>query len=647
MTGSVNKHVARAISSLFASGRDADMLIIFCQETGLNERAGKDDSRRLVLSDPLPAHQLVLRYASERFAVEFERWGKQRPDSLGTQVVPGDVSSIDYDWLTSPRSDALPADDTLASPDSTHVPQRQSLQPAQITAADPGSESPAGPDLLQSPATAHKGLPISFVPLGSADEVPSARAAIHFAYTGRITAGSIREVLELRRQGAYLQITGCTAACDEAIISMLNSGCTPRNNNGCDGGNGSYSSSLSNQGCNGQQSATSDDTGGCGLPAGVDLYINYSLWPDLDADLGFSSVLSAAKPQLVAHFGDALKALNTSLLREQLLVLPAVALEALLESDEFGTDTESTVLLLLAVWMEANFILTNSDMRQRLCRTIRLAHLSRPYLSLVLPALAADHEKDPGSLPGWFPFDVMQAAFVANLAGLPESERMELLFLSSLPAYVFEALSLPRRRLCSTASGLTFSWHAAEQELLQKNAHAAQPGCISSVPCIFSEDITRCAAHGFEWRLCVPQVAEDMNTAISLFCELPAALAFPGSRLSKPCGLWTHVPVVATIKVQAGTGQGGVQIKKGGRSDMLWVGMRWDVVLPSLAQRQTQHQQQLRQRPQLRGLLRHRHRQQQQAVDQSVAEDRHLLAAWTGYMLSGKVSGTLTLQGIP
>ncbi|GIM08506.1 hypothetical protein Vretimale_12519 [Volvox reticuliferus] len=649
MTGSINKHVARAISSLFASGRDADMLIVFCQETGPSEMGvAKDDSRRVVLGDPLPAHQLVLRYASERFAIEFERWGKHRPDSLNTRTVSCDVSSINYDWLTSPRSDVLLTDDTLAWPDATQMPQRQSIQPAQITGAEPGSESPAGPDLLQSPATAHRGLTISFVPLGSADEVPSARAAIQFAYTGRITAGSIREVLELRRQGAYLQITGCTAACDEAIISMLNSSCTPRKSHGYNFGDGSYISSLCNQGCNSQQSASSDSTDGCALPAAIDLYINGSLWPNLDADMGFSAVLSVAKPQLVAHFGDASKVLNTSLLREQLLVLPPIALEALLESEEFGTDNESTVLLLLAVWMEANFLLTNSDMRQRLCRTIRLAHLSRPYLSLVLPALAADHEKDPVSPSGWFPLDVMQAAFVANVAGLPETDRMELLFLSSVPPYVFEALSLPRRRLCAAASGLTFSWHAAEQELLlQKDAHAVHPGCVSSVPCIFGEDVTRCAAHGFEWRLSVPQVCEDLNTAISLFCELPSALALPGSRLSKPCGLWTHVPVVATIKVQAATGPGGVQIKKGGRSDMLWVGMRWDVVLPPLAQRQTQHKQQQRQRSQLRGFLRHRHQHQQQLVDHSVAEDRHPLAAWTGYMLAGKVSGTLTLQGIP
>ncbi|GIM08505.1 hypothetical protein Vretimale_12519 [Volvox reticuliferus] len=477
------------------------------------------------------------------------------------------------------------------------------------------------------------GLPKLFIPLGSADEVPSARAAIRFAYTGEVVGSSIRDVLELRRQGAYLQINGCTAACDDVIQRKLITDAMGK------------LAELS--ACEAQSCRSSTPSGAQGS-AVLELFVCEALWPDLEAEPGFAAMAEMAKRLLVAHFRTSLLVLNTPSLLDQLLGMRAVGLEALLESNDFSTDSESSVLLLLATWMEANYEQTDTETRQRLCRTIRLAHLSRPYLSLVLPALAADHEKDPVSPSGWFPLDVMQAAFVANVAGLPETDRMELLFLSSVPPYVFEALSLPRRRLCAAASGLTFSWHAAEQELLlQKDAHAVHPGCVSSVPCIFGEDVTRCAAHGFEWRLSVPQVCEDLNTAISLFCELPSALALPGSRLSKPCGLWTHVPVVATIKVQAATGPGGVQIKKGGRSDMLWVGMRWDVVLPPLAQRQTQHKQQQRQRSQLRGFLRHRHQHQQQLVDHSVAEDRHPLAAWTGYMLAGKVSGTLTLQGIP
>ena len=47
-----------------------------------------------------------------------------------------------------------------------------------------------------------------------------------------------------------------------------------------------------------------------------------------------------------------LATLHVTRLHEQYLALPAAGVEALLESDDFGTDTESSVLLLLLLWVE-------------------------------------------------------------------------------------------------------------------------------------------------------------------------------------------------------------------------------------------------------------------------------------------------------
>ncbi|EFJ49567.1 hypothetical protein VOLCADRAFT_89914, partial [Volvox carteri f. nagariensis] len=271
-------------------------------------------------------------------------------------------------------------------------------------------------------------------------------------------------------------------------------------------------------------------------------------YTDVEAEPSFATVLNTAKPMLVSHFSDALKTLNTIPLKQQLLALPAVAVEALLSSDDFGTDCESTILLLLATWMEANYDKTDAESRRRLCRTVRLAFLSPPYLSLVLPALAADHEKSQDGPAGWFPVDVMQAAFIAKLTDLPEWERKELVFLSDLPAHIFVALSLSRRRMCVPTTGLVFPWHVPEQELLllRSDAGALSPSCArATTACTFAGNVSSFMGYGFSWRLCIPLVGEDMNAALSLHCELPAALAIPGSRLSRPCGLWTHVPVTA------------------------------------------------------------------------------------------------------
>ncbi|GFR41789.1 hypothetical protein Agub_g2551, partial [Astrephomene gubernaculifera] len=332
--------------------------------------------------------------------------------------------------------------------------------------------------------------PVLRIPLPSEAEVPSARSAIRFAYTGDVDAASIREALQVRRQAVRLQIKGCTAACDDIIQAKLSAAAAATA--------GAVSGASSSQQAGGSSSNAAAGGGGAGgnssrgisaqqLPAVLELYACEALWPDscknngggADADDGpsFAAILEAAKPQLVSYFGDALRVLNTPPLRQQLLALPAVAVEALLESDSFGTDSESSVLLLLAAWMKVNYGKTDTATRKRLCRQVRLVQLSRPYLGFILPALARDHELSPQLPAGWFPISVTEAAFIAHVAGAPsEHERTELLkgafdfYDVFQPSYNTTARtqSLPPR-------DLTCCWHVP-QRLLERALAGLHPG---------------------------------------------------------------------------------------------------------------------------------------------------------------------------
>ncbi|KAG2441496.1 hypothetical protein HXX76_003118 [Chlamydomonas incerta] len=141
-----------------------------------------------------------------------------------------------------------------------------------------------------------------------------------------------------------------------------------------------------------------------GAEAATELFRCSALWPDPADDpsfAAFAAVRTDAKRRLVAHFGDALAVLNKKQLYEQMRALPAVGLEVLLESDDFGTDSESSVVLVLAKWMKVNYSGTDADTRRRLCGHLRLVQCSRAYLDWVLPALARDHLLHPDSQAGW------------------------------------------------------------------------------------------------------------------------------------------------------------------------------------------------------------------------------------------------------
>ncbi|GLC44035.1 hypothetical protein PLESTB_000222100 [Pleodorina starrii] len=461
------------------------------------------------------------------------------------------------------------------------------------------------------------------IPLGSAAEVPAARAAIRFAYTGEVpTDSSVRQVLELRRQGAYLQISGCVAACDEVLTAKVSSS-----------SRAAVASSHMKNGSN-KRARTSEEAPQQ-PPAVLELFESEVLWPDPQAEPAFGAILATGKRSLVAHFGNSLAALNTHSLREQLLALPAVALEALLESDEFGTDDEASVLLMLAMWMRINRDKAEPAVRQRLCRTVRLVHLSRPYLSLILPALAADHEKDPEAPAGWFSgADALEATAVANFASAAAKEKQMVLWAAEeLPAVSGLLRVRPRPQCIPPSGGLTFSWHIPKEHLLQ-TVRQLQPGSVQRVYGAFDHQPHLAwylqhgvFAWGFEWCVFIQVTGGQSTAGVLMHCDLPTALTPPGSRLSREGTLTriTTVPISASLVVHRRQGAAARNVQKTCTSDVfvnVGTARGWFKMLPL------------------------QNRQQQDAMGNTaaavtVAADP--LAAWVEYLTDGKVSGTLTL----
>ncbi|PNH09258.1 hypothetical protein TSOC_004127 [Tetrabaena socialis] len=455
-----NPVIAIAIAELFGSGKDSDCSIIFYVEErvpGGGEASEEAESAPSMPADgaqgpnrktrkvernvgsPLPGHQHVLRYASERFRAKIDRWtGEQR---------------------------------------------------------DGGKKEPS--------------LELR-VSLNSEDEEPAARAAIGLAYTGRVQAGSMREALEVRRQTAYLQVEGGVEACDEFMRSRLHAASSDCSSSGDESG---------------------VEGGGTGQPLVLAFFSCTDLFPSPTEEPSFGVVLTWAKLALAHHFRDAPAVLNTRRLRTQLLALPAVAMEALLGSDAFGTDTEASVLLLLATWMKANFQNTDAPTRARLCRLVRL-----------LPALATDFSTGgrKGLPRAWFPIRFTEAAFIANLSSTshltsPTNRADARVKLAAAGSDVYD-LSSPWYNFAARPQCVdtTYKWSINEQELekvLEADAGGAPGG--QHVPVTFQGGSSSIAAQGLMWELRVLYGRGASTAGLLLTCNVPAAYKRAGARAAK------------------------------------------------------------------------------------------------------------------
>ncbi|KAG2441482.1 hypothetical protein HXX76_003104 [Chlamydomonas incerta] len=329
-----------------------------------------------------------------------------------------------------------------------------------------------------SPATtAHADVPEIRIAVRSADEVAAAAAVVKFAYTGLVKAGSITEALQVRQQADYLRMPSRNSSSAEAATELFR--------------------------CS-------------------------ALYPDPANDptfAAFAAVLAEAKRRLVAHFGDALAVLNKEVLRIQVLTLPAVGLEALLESDDFGTDSESSVVLMLAEWMDVNYGRTDADTRRRLCGLLRLVQCSRGDLDWILPALALDHYCHPDSLAGWLPITPDQAGWLSKYVGASGAVKAALWEGRAAGGGMPKGWLNDRpRRPCVPPAGLTFTYSASREELLEAFGHLGERQCSSLLPDVDATPNECIWAMGLEWHPKLEYRQGNAKVGMFLIVRVPATL---------------------------------------------------------------------------------------------------------------------------
>ncbi|KAG2431760.1 hypothetical protein HXX76_009256 [Chlamydomonas incerta] len=105
-------------------------------------------------------------------------------------------------------------------------------------------------------------------------------------------------------------------------------------------------------------------------------------------------------------------ALTDPAARALVLQLPAAALEAALLAENFATDDESTVLLLLATWLAVNSVA--APVQLALQRLLRLGHMNEAYAVVLLPLLVE---------ASWIALSRMELGLVAQCGGGSEARR--------------------------------------------------------------------------------------------------------------------------------------------------------------------------------------------------------------------------------
>ncbi len=289
-------------------------------------------------------------------------------------------------------------------------------------------------------------LPEVLVPLNTEEELSYAQEAVRYMYTGRLSAGlGFEALLRVRQQACYLGVKYCPQACDQAMLALL---------------------TAEQQ----QQQQQQHETGqSLGFPAVgscvVQAYACHALFPEPGTSpdaASFQPVRSALAKQLVSHFGDAVAALTRPDLYRQLLQLPAVAVRELLAADDFGTDSEDSVFLLLACWHEANtdeeyelpfetcMLCDQCMLRDQL----RLHLLSPAYLHFVLPAFR------PLGL------DPVELGFLLRYAGARGRIREQLLEMEDGRRESAWYCSPPRRQVVPR-QGRTVEWSISTEQLEQ------------------------------------------------------------------------------------------------------------------------------------------------------------------------------------
>ncbi len=416
----MSKRVRAGLPEQLSTGNHADVCIRFHLERSPDQQRQQQEQQQTggevtekghvaansLVGDPLLSHKVILTIGSTYFKAKLEKSCWQGLRAGGLAAVSG----------------------TAAGNEGQRGKRRK-------TEGAPLQRHPGEPE-EESQGAAVSALPEVLVPLASEDEVPFARQAIEFIYKGSLGSDlDFEALLRVRQQACYLGVEDCPQTCDEAMLAWLQADQQQQHANAAEGGTAAARSRV------------------------LVAYSCHALFPKPGTDdepTSFDAVRAALAKQLVSYFGDAVAALTRPDLYQQLLQLPAVAVRELLAADDFGTDSEDSVFLLLACWLDAMEEQegVSGKTRAELWRLVRLHRLGRPYLHFVLPVYKPHV------------ISRLDLGFLTQYAGAGEGERERLLDVDSgrrgFPWYCSAA-----RRQVVPEGGRTLEWSISREQLEQ------------------------------------------------------------------------------------------------------------------------------------------------------------------------------------
>lgn len=375
----------KSLSKLFGSTSYADCVLRFYVATS-DSLHGKYD--RHFIGEPLPAHQLVLSGGSERFQAQIERWRDREDDFDSYQS-----SSYASNENTSNADERVHLRLIVGGGASERMHSRPSRSARQL------------PELLvplgSEDELPHTLLALRYLYTGNVQQLEGSHgsSAVGAAAGGIQANFSVRDLLLVRRQAGYLQIAGCIEACDAAIAQQFR-----------------HTTGGTTAPSHGTGTSTTASCPFCPAPsplaAVLSLYDSRDLLPSPREEPGIATALRACLQFLLRNWeaplpppcpadapasastsasgtatptpthasappyhpflpsqphhptkgdllawllgGDAVAIANDPNRLQQLLTLPAAALEELLRSETFATDDEATVVLLVERWMESS-----------------------------------------------------------------------------------------------------------------------------------------------------------------------------------------------------------------------------------------------------------------------------------------------------
>ncbi|KAG2431761.1 hypothetical protein HXX76_009257 [Chlamydomonas incerta] len=312
-----------------------------------------------------------------------------------------------------------------------------------------------------------------------------------------------------------------------------------------------------------------------------------------------------------AQHQSALHALTDRAARALVLRLPAAALEAALLAENFATDDESTVLLLLATWLAANSVA--APVQLALQRLLRLGHMNEAYLRGYLPLLVP-----------WLPLTRQERVLLAQCSRASDAKRRRI---------NNDCQDLPRTR-----DGVRWFQLNPRPQPPPRVLEWVIPGARLADPLAkFAKSESRFIAKGFEWSARADLGRERVNSneaqgpgrtlpALYLMCDLPRILASLGAEIAE-CEPLASPGDLELVLLGGPAGADAVYISKyGSDSRLVECGCGWGASLPP-PQPQPQQPQQPQQQP------------QEPAPQQQQGEN--LAAAWSAYMRDGQVWGQL------